>query len=86
MLYFSFIVTHTLLFMSMQTISSGRFTGNTKRPQDTKEARVMALLSYREVVGLPEMLDISHARAKARASADLLKAFQSRNFLGFTIL
>ena len=23
----------------------------------------MALLSYREVVGLPEMLDISHARA-----------------------
>ena len=63
MLYFSFIVTHTLLFMSMQTISSGRFTGNTNRPQDTKEARVMALLSYREVVGLPEMLDISHARA-----------------------
>ena len=41
-----------LSFMSMQTISSGLFTGNTKRPQDTKEARVMALLSSREVLGM----------------------------------
>ena len=69
--------------MSMQTISSGLITGKIKRPPDTKEARVMALLSYREVVGLPEMLDISHARAKARASADLLKAFQSMKFPTF---
>ena len=30
--------------MSMQTISSGLITGNTKRPQDTKEARVMVLV------------------------------------------
>ena len=59
--------------MSMQTISSGLLTGNTKRPQDTKEARVMALLLNHEVLGIPVTLDISHARAKARASADLLK-------------
>ena len=59
--------------MSMQTISSGLLTGNTKRPQDTKEARVMALLLNHEVLGIPVTLDISHARAIARASADLLK-------------
>ena len=35
---------------------------------------------------VPEMLDISHARAIARASADLLKAFHRWNFRGFTIL
>ncbi len=33
----------------------------------------MALLLNHEVVGLPVTLDISHARAIARASADLLK-------------
>ena len=49
----------------------------TKRPQDTKEARVMALLLNHEVLGIPVTLDISHARAKARASADLLKVLQS---------
>ena len=69
--------------MSIQTISSGLLTGKSKRPQDTKEARAMALLSYREVVGLPEMLDISHARAIARAPADLFKAFQSLKFPTF---
>ena len=37
----------------------------------------MALLSYREVLALPVTLDISHARAIARASADLLKVLQS---------
>ena len=36
----------------MQTISSGLLTGNTKRPQDTKEARNMALLLNHEVVGI----------------------------------
>ena len=60
--------------MSMQTISSGLLTGNTKRPQDTKEARVMALLLNLEVLGMYlYYIDISHARAIARASADLLK-------------
>ena len=34
----------------MQTISSGLLTGNTKRPQDTKEARNMALLLNLEVL------------------------------------
>ena len=43
----------------------------------------MALLSYREVVGLPEMLDISHAHAIAQTSADLLKAFLSLKFPTF---
>ena len=38
--------------MSNQAISSDLFTGRFKRPQDTKEARVMALLSYREVLGM----------------------------------
>ena len=47
----------------MQTTSSGLITGNTKRPQDTKEARNMALLLNLEVLGIPEMLDMSHARA-----------------------
>ena len=47
------------------------------RPQDTKEARVMALLLNHEVLGIPVTLDISHARAIARASADLLKVLQS---------
>ena len=41
------------------------------RPQDTKEARVMALLSYREVLAYLYYIDISHARAIARAPADL---------------
>ena len=67
----------------MQTISSGLFTGNTKRPQDTKEAQSMALLLNHEVVGLPVTLDISHARAIARASADLLKVLQSSKFPTF---
>ena len=52
-------------------------TGNTKRPQDTKEARAMALLSYREVLAYLYYIDISHARAIARAPADLLKVLQS---------
>ena len=43
----------------------------------------MALLSYREVLGIPVTLDISHARAIARASADLLKVFQSLKFPRF---
>ena len=68
----------------MQTISSGLFTGiSTKRPQDTKEAQSMALLLNHEVVGLPVTLDISHARAMARASADLLKVLQSMKFPRF---
>ncbi len=37
----------------------------------------MALLLNREVLALPVLLDISHARAKARASADLLKSSTS---------
>ena len=49
--------------MSMQTISSGLITGKIKRPPDTKEARVMALLLNHEVLGIPVTLDISHARA-----------------------
>jgi len=63
--------------MSNQAISSDLFTGIFKRPQDTKEARVMALLLNHEVLGIPVTLDISHARAKARASADLPKVLQS---------
>ena len=42
----------------MQTISSGLITGNTKRPQDTKEARNMALLLNREVVGITRSIKI----------------------------
>jgi hypothetical protein len=38
--------------MSNQTISSGFERAQTKRPQDTKEARAMALLLNREVVGM----------------------------------
>ena len=53
------------------------------RPQDTKEARVMALLLNHEVLGIPVTLDISHARAKARASADLLKSSTSLKFPRF---
>ncbi len=45
----------------------------------------MALLSYREVLALPVTLDISHARAIARASADLFKVLQSFNLRDFTI-
>lgn len=50
---------------------------------DTKEARDMALLSYRAVLGIPVTLDISHARAIARASADLLKSSTSLKFPRF---
>ena len=68
----------------MQTISSGLFTGiSKKRPQDTKEAQSITLLSYRAVLGIPVTLDISHARAIARASADLLKVLQSMKFPRF---
>ena len=35
----------------------------------------MALLSYRGVLALPVTLDISHARAIARASADLFEHY-----------
>ena len=38
--------------MSIQTISSICLQVNTKRPQETKEARVMALLLNREVLGM----------------------------------
>jgi hypothetical protein len=37
-------------------MSSGFERAQTKRPQDTKEARAMALLLNREVVGLPVVL------------------------------
>ena len=60
-------------FMSNRLYLQNCLQVNTKRPQETKEARVMALLLNHEVVGLPVTLDISHARAIARASADLLK-------------
>ena len=43
----------------------------------------MALLSYREGLALPVTLDISHARAIARASADLLKVLQSMKVARF---
>ncbi len=69
--------------MSMQTISSGLFTGNSSETSGHKRSADLTLLSYREVVGLPEMLDISHACAIAQASADLLKAFQSLKFPTF---
>ena len=43
----------------------------------------MALLLNLEVLGIPVTLDISHARAIARASADLLKVLQSMKFPRF---
>ena len=43
----------------------------------------MALLLNLEVLGIPEMLDMSHARAIARASTVLSKAFQSLKFPRF---
>ena len=69
----------------MQTISSGLFTGiSKKRPQDTKEAQSMALLLHRAVLGMYLYYkDISHARAIARASADLLKSSTSLKFPRF---
>jgi len=55
-----------------------------RRPQDTKEARVMALLLNLEVLGMYlYYIDISHARAIARASADLLKSSTSMKFPRF---
>ena len=63
---------------------SGFERAQTKRPQDTKEARAMALLLHREVLGMyPYCLDISHARAYARASADLLESSTSLKFPRF---
>ena len=79
----SSICSHTIVLGAIRLYLQACLQVNTKRPQDTKEARVMALLSYREVLALPVTLDISHARAIARASADLLKVLQSMKVARF---
>ncbi len=67
----------------MQTISSGLFTGKFQETSGHKRSADLTLLLNLEVLGIPVTLDISHARAIARTSADLLKVLQSLKFPRF---
>ena len=85
MLVFEFCCfTHS--FYEQQTISSGLITGNAKRPQDTKEARAMALLSYREVLALPVLLRYKSCPRYRTGTRLTHSRSTSLNLRDFTIL
>ena len=73
MLFISSTCRRAIVFHEHTDISSGLLTGIYYETSGHKRSAFMALLLHREVLALPVTLDISHARAIARASADLLK-------------
>ena len=84
--YVVFILFISYCFRSKQTISSGFLQVNAKTSRHKRSAKHGSSLVSWGPRNVPVVLDISHARAIARASADLPKALLHWNFLGFMIL